>query len=80
MDSKDINCESGMNCSALQRKSYLCIPRKILARPQSQFPHLVYVSVNDFYIPRIGPHIFQCFEFLVWCLSSANPEQGHLHF
>ncbi len=24
---------------ALQRKSHLCIPRKVIARPQSQFPH-----------------------------------------
>ncbi len=40
---------------ALQRKSHLCIPRKGIARPQYQFPH---VSVSDRYIPRIGPHIF----------------------
>jgi hypothetical protein len=41
---------------SLQRTSHLCIPRRGIARPQSQFPH--HVSVSDFYIPRIGPHIF----------------------
>jgi hypothetical protein len=44
-----------MRPSALQQKYLLCIPRKGIARPQSQFPH---VSVSDLYIPRIGPHIF----------------------
>ncbi len=33
----------------LQRKSYLCIPRKGIRRPQSQFPH--HVSVIDYIFP-----------------------------
>jgi len=40
----------------LQRKFHLCILRKGIALPQSQFPH--HLSVSDLYIPRIGPHIF----------------------
>ncbi len=42
----------------LQRKSHLCIPRKEIARPQSQFR--MHVSVSDLCIPRIGPNIFLC--------------------
>ncbi len=41
----------------LQRKSHLCILFLGIARPQSQFPHTVHVSVSDLYIPRMGPHI-----------------------
>ncbi len=44
--------------STLLRKPHLCIPRKGVARPQSQFPHSC-VSVIGLCIPRIGPHIFQ---------------------
>jgi hypothetical protein len=40
----------------LQRESHLCIPRKGIALPQSQFPHSC-VS-ERLYIPGIGPHIF----------------------
>ncbi len=39
----------------LQRKSHLCIPRKGIARPQSQF---TLSCVSDLYIPIIGPNIF----------------------
>ena len=49
------------NCDkpTLQQKSHLCIPRKEIARPQSQFPHsCVCVTVSHLYIPRISPHIF----------------------
>jgi hypothetical protein len=28
-----------LDCHALQRKSHLCIPKKGIAQPQSQFPH-----------------------------------------
>jgi hypothetical protein len=41
-----------------QRKSHLCIPRKEIARPQSQYQ--IHVSVSDLYIfPRLV-HIFSC--------------------
>ncbi len=43
---------------ALQRKSHLCIPRKGIARPQSQFPHSCVCERFLQYIPKIGPHIF----------------------
>ncbi len=46
--------------AALQQKSHLCIPRKGIARPQSQFSHSYGMSVSDLYIPRIGVHIFFC--------------------
>ncbi len=36
-------------------KTQLCIPFPGLAMPQSNFH--IHVSVNDLYIPRIGPHI-----------------------
>jgi hypothetical protein len=39
---------------ALQRKSYLCIARNGIARPNFH----IHLSVSDLYIPRIGPHIF----------------------
>jgi hypothetical protein len=40
------------NGTALQGKSYLCIPFLGIARPQSQ--NDIHVSVSDLYIPRIG--------------------------
>ncbi len=48
-----------MAAVTLQQRSHLCIPRKGIARPQSLFPHSV--SVNDLYIPRIGPHYWKIF-------------------
>ncbi len=42
--------------SALQQKSYLCMTRKGIARPQSNFH--IHVSVCDLNSPTIGPHIF----------------------
>jgi hypothetical protein len=47
---------SSTEVSALQRKSYFCIPFLGIARPQSQFPHSW--VCEGFNIPRIGPHIF----------------------
>jgi hypothetical protein len=47
-----------MFLSALQQKSHLCIPRKEIARPQSQFPpsclQAIYKSVHIFSCSRIG--------------------------
>jgi hypothetical protein len=40
----------------LHRKSHLCIPRKEIARLQSQFLHSC--VCEQFIIPRIDPHIF----------------------
>ncbi len=40
--------------ATLQRKSDFCTPRKETARPQFQ----IHVSVNDLFIPTIGPPIF----------------------
>ncbi len=51
----DLQSLFGLHVHTLQQESHLCIPRKGIARPQSQFLH---VSVNDLYIPRIVPHIF----------------------
>jgi hypothetical protein len=44
--------------TTLQRKSHLCIPKKGIARPQSQPDFHIHVSVSDLFIPRISPHIF----------------------
>ncbi len=46
----------GFHGSTLQRKYHLCIPFLVIARPQSQFPHLC--DVSDLYISRICPHIW----------------------
>ncbi len=55
---------AGMSCGpliwqqhekiALQRKSHLCISRKGIVRPQSQYPHSC-VCEQFIYIPRMGP-------------------------
>ncbi len=44
--------------TTLKRKSHLCIPRKGIVRPQSQFSHSCVCEQFIQYIPRIGPHIF----------------------
>ncbi len=43
---------------AMQRKSHLCIPRKVIARPQSQFLHSC-VCERDYIFPG-SVHIFSC--------------------
>ncbi len=42
------------NASCTEGKYHLCIPFLGIGRPPS---HHIHVSVSDFYIPRIGPHI-----------------------
>jgi hypothetical protein len=44
--------------TALQRRSHLCIPRKGIAWPQSQFPH-IHVSVTIYIFPE-SVHILSC--------------------
>jgi hypothetical protein len=59
-----------MEAVTLQQRSHLCIPRKGIARPQSQFPHSV--SVNDLYIPWMGPHYWKIFvDMLIFLVSTA---------
>ncbi len=70
---------------ALQRKSHLCIPRKGIAPPQSQFPHscvcerFIYSQDRSTYFPAAGqadwgPAIpfLRIFEFTVLCLRSVS--------
>jgi hypothetical protein len=64
-----------MAAVTLQQRSHLCIPRKGIARPQSQFPHSV--SVDDLYIPRIGPHYWKIFVDKLIFLVSMAPGSVH---
>ena len=75
---------------ALQRNFDLCIPRKGIARPQSQFPHLcvcersIYYHVRTIYFPaavladRSGEYInrSQKYECWNWDCSRAVPFLG----
>jgi hypothetical protein len=70
-----------MEAVTLQQRSHLCIPRKGIARPQFQFPHSV--SVNDIYIPRIGPHYWKIFAgklmiLVSMAVAAAAPGAVHL--
>ncbi len=50
-------------CPALQRNLNLCIPRKGITRPQSQFPHSCVCE------PRSSFPVNICFKFSVLCMS-----------
>jgi len=52
----------------LQRKSHLCIPLLEIVRRHSQF--YIHVSVGDFYIPRIRPHI--------WLQQNLQTDPGNI--
>ncbi len=70
---------------ALQRKSHLCVPRKGIARPQSQFPHgpLIFLQQNrqtltDTWMWKLGLRPRNSFsgniyiELTVLCLCSVS--------
>ncbi len=52
------NISSLKTIYALQRNFELCIPRKGIARPESQFPHSC-VCERSIYFPRLV-HLFSC--------------------
>ncbi len=80
--------------SALQRKSHLCIPRKGIARPKSQFPHscvferFIYSQDQSTYFPasRIGRPILGIYKSLtdtwMWKLGlrPRNSFSGNICF
>jgi len=90
-------CSSGANFSlntTLQRKSHLCIPRKGISRPQSQFPHscvcerFLYSQDRFTSFPAaeqadwgLGNSISRniCFEFSVLCLCSVQSNSAFIH-